>query len=98
MTKEEKSLLLFLETCAVDSGGEVDSRHMNADDFKTAEKWKKSGYILFGRICSVDISNNKTNWVELSDCAWSDAHKERKERFSRINSKRTWKKTEELRK
>lgn len=29
MTKEEKSLLLYLETCATEKGGKVDARHMN---------------------------------------------------------------------
>ena len=34
LTKEERSLLLCLETRAVDYGGTVDARHMNQDDFK----------------------------------------------------------------
>ncbi len=95
-TKEQRSMLLFLEVCATDFGGKVDAQHMNDDDFKIVEEWKKDGYVMFGRICSADITKNKGYWVELTDRAWTDAHQERKARFQRINDKRTWKKTQEL--
>lgn len=94
MDKHELSLLLYLETCAVDHGGKVDSRYMNAADFSIVEGWKKSGYVSFGRICYKDITN-RSHWVELSEAAWNSAHAERKERYKRINGRRTWKKTEE---
>jgi hypothetical protein len=96
MKKEELSLLLFLETCAVDYGGRVDSRRMNKEDFAIVDEWKKSSYVLFGRIYSKDITDS-SHWVELSNVAWNDAHAERKARFNRINEKRTWSKTEEAR-
>ena len=92
--------MLFFESCAVEYGGKVDVRHMNEDDFKIAEAWNKTGYIKFGRICAKDIISGiraSTHWVELSDTAWTEAHVERKERFNRIDSKRTWTRTEELR-
>lgn len=38
LTKQELSLLLFLETRAVDYGGRVDTRHMNMDDMTTANR------------------------------------------------------------
>jgi hypothetical protein len=96
MTIEELSLLLFLETCAVDYGGRVDSRRMNKGDFAVVDEWKKDGYVLFGRIYSKDITD-RSHWVELSNVAWNDAHAERKARFKRINDKRKWNKTEEAR-
>ena len=101
MTKDERSLLLFLETCAVDYGGKIDARHMNKDDFRIAESWDRSGYLKFGRICYKDIPSSvtaKTHWVELSEDAWKDAHAERRARFDRIESKRTWNRTEDLNK
>jgi len=41
MTKNERSLLLYLETRAVDYGGIVDTRHMNQDDMEIAKEWNK---------------------------------------------------------
>ena len=99
MTKDERSLLLFLETCSVDYGGKIDARHMNAEDFRIAESWNKSGYIKFGRICWRDISEDKRSyWVEFSEEAWKDAHAERRARYDRIEGNRTWVRTEDLNK
>lgn len=39
LDKDEKSLLLYLETRAVDCSGSVDTRHMNTSDQKTAAAW-----------------------------------------------------------
>jgi hypothetical protein len=99
MTKEEKSLLLFLETQAVDYWGKVDIRHMNEDDMNIAERWNKEGFVKFGRICYKDIKpagvKVSTHWVNLSDKAWRAAGDERKARAIRCWNKRTWKTTEE---
>ena len=99
MTKEEKSLLLFLETQAVDYWGKVDIRHMNEDDMNIAERWNKEGFIKFGRICYKDIKpagiRVSTHWVNLSEKAMNAAHDERKARAVRTWKKREWKTTEE---
>ncbi len=107
MSKDERSLLLFLETRAVDYGGRVNAKHMNADDFKIAEQWTKEGFICFGRIKFKHINslqvleqaqNNNSdgaNSVVLSKEAWKLAHAERKERFKRLWLKRTWITTKE---
>jgi hypothetical protein len=100
MTKEEKSLLLFLETQAVDYWGKVDIRHMNEDDMNIAERWNKEGFIKFGRICFKDRKpaggRNSTHWVILSEKAMNAAHDERKARAVRTWNKRDWKTTEEI--
>lgn len=99
MTKEEKSLLLFFETCAVDHGGLIDIRHMNDEDMETALRWGKSEFVRSGRVASECLKYlmGRTHWCELSDEAWDLAHAERRERYKRINSKRTWYSTEEKR-
>jgi hypothetical protein len=84
MTKDERSLLLYLETCAVDYGGKVESKHMNNDDFEIAKRWNESGFVKFGRIKFKSIIAGKDHWCELSDEAWSIAHQERKARYNRI--------------
>jgi hypothetical protein len=102
MTKNELSLLLYLETCATDYGGTVDQRHMNDEDREILARWTNEGFMQSGRICFADVeklckhSRKVTHWVVFSDDAWKAAHSERRERCERIMEKRTWKRTEEV--
>lgn len=89
MNKDERSLLLFFETCAVDHRGKVDARHMNDADLKIAETWNKSKFVQFGRIKFKDITpsvgvSKLTHWCLLSDEAWKLAHEERVARAKRM--------------
>lgn len=97
MTPDELSLLLFLETCAVDHGGLVDVHGMNDEDRIITNRWHEAGYIEYGRIRAHDIRNfansSCTHWVELSPTAFRDAHQERIARAERMKKKRTWNKT-----
>jgi hypothetical protein len=101
MTKDERSLLLFFETCAVDRGGLVDTRHMNGDDMATAKRWHEASFLKFGRVKFHDIKHSGrrvySHWCELSDDAWRLAHEERRARFARLSERRDWVRTEELR-
>jgi hypothetical protein len=54
MTKDERSLLLYLETCAVDHTGKVDGIKMNDEDRAIAERWAQEGFIKYGRVCAAD--------------------------------------------
>lgn len=91
MTREELSLLLFLETQAVDYRGNVDVRHMNGDDHEIARQWVKRGYIEFGRLpfkeCRTIGTRNITHRVRLSDQAHADAGIERTARARRNEPK-----------
>lgn len=94
MTSDEKSLLLFLETQAVDYGGLVETKkRMNKEDFDIAKKWNEEGFVKFGRIKFHSIIGKSTHWCELSDEAWNIAHAERKARCARIMSRQTIDKT-----
>jgi len=96
MSKDEKSLLLYLETRAVDYGGKVDTRHMNDIDFDIAKEWNREGFVKFGRIKSDDIMQpNENHYCVLSDEAFELAHQERKNRSIRMWAKKRWKTTEE---
>ena len=97
MTKDEKSLLLFLETRAVDQSGKVQTEHMNDDDRKIVERWNSEGFVRYGRVASEDLNKHGTHWCHLSDEAWALAHAERKARAARLWIKRTWCTTEEKR-
>lgn len=105
MTKDEKNLLLYFETCAVDQGGLVSIDHMNAEDMAIAKRFNESGFIRFGRLASEclpkyspsTLGNGSTHWCELSDEAWNLVHEERRDRYKRINEKRSWYTTKEKR-
>jgi len=97
MTEDERSLLLFLESRAVDQAGRVKTIHMNADDMEIAEQWNRDGFVKFGRIASEDLNEFGTHWCHLSDEAWGFAAAERKARAGRTWAKRDWKTTEEKR-
>lgn len=101
MSKDERSLLLFLETCAVDNGGLIDVRHMNDDDFSIADDWQDKGIIEWGRLSFADVEKYGKNrspysrYVIMSQQAFNLAHQERIERSIRMLKKRTWKKAGE---
>ena len=95
--RAEVSLLLFLETRAVDHGGRVDTRHMNKEDMDIAKAWNESGFLRFGRIALEDANANGGSWVEFTDEAWAAAHQLRMERGKRGWSSRRYKTTEESR-
>lgn len=99
MTKEERSLLLYLETRAVDHGGLVTTPQMNADDFAILDRWNESGFMEFGRLTRASIEKlcGSTHWVRLSETAWKLAHEERRARCERIYGSRNWETTEEKR-
>lgn len=96
MSHDEKSLLLYFETRAVDHTGGVNPLHMNQGDFEIAKQWDESGFVKFGRIAYDYITRDSSNWCELSDEAWQIAHQIRHERAKRLFEERAWLKTSEL--
>lgn len=93
MSRDELSLLLYLETRVVDHGGSVDALRMSKDDFSKAAQWNAEGYLQFGRIYSKSIqalaghtgesAARVTHWVKLSERAWVDVAVERRARAER---------------
>ena len=97
MTKGERSLLLFLESYAVENSGRIKTVCMNGDDMKTSEQWNKEGFVQFGRVAVEDLSDFGSHWCFLSEEAWQLASAERKARAARMWEKRLWKTTAEKR-
>ena len=87
MNKDERSLLLYFETAAVDYGGKLDARRMNDIDFANARQWSDEGFIHFGRIKASDIAHNFDHWCILTEAAWTEAHQERRARNVRVEGK-----------
>ena len=87
LTKDERSLLLYLEWCLVDHRGFVDMQRMNAEDTEIAKGWHESGFIEFRRVKMKNITDSHcTHFVRFTDDAWKLAHQERKARSKRILS------------
>lgn len=91
-TREEASLLLYLETCAVDCGGRVNLAHMNADDIAIAKRWASEKHIEFGRIAFKDIgdASQGTHYVCLGKQAWKWVARLRKLRAVKAWSAKTY--------
>lgn len=94
-TPTERSLLLYLESRAVDYGGRVDIRNMNENDMEIAKRWDKQGFIGFGRIVIRHHNVQGTHWCKLSQEAIELAHQGRKNRMMRMWERRTWLSTRE---
>lgn len=95
MSKDEKSLLLFLETRAVDYGGRVNIQHVNKGDMEIASKWNATDFLYFGKIVIRNHNSDGTHWVHLSDEAFKIAHQLRLERVNKMYENRTWISTED---
>lgn len=74
LTKDERSILCYAETCAVDNGGLMEARRMNTDDLLTLKRFVKAGLIHHARIKAALLgkgpSIHYTHWVELTDAGW----------------------------
>lgn len=93
----EQSLLLYLETCAVDFAGRIDQERMSDTDRRIAERWAEEGYIRYGRVKGYAPSKPsvRTHWCELSEHALNDAHILRRLRIERGLRNRVWKRVGE---
>ncbi len=91
MTVDERSLLLYVETCAVNYGGLVHCQRINADDREILKRWDSEGFLYFSRITlkSLQLLQDKhyTELVRLTEEAWTLAHEERRARSVRMSNK-----------
>lgn len=97
MTREERSLLLFLETRYVDYAGRVDTRHMNEPDMQIVDAWVEEGFIEFGRIASQDVTRQGGHWVKIPLPAFTLAGAERMARAKRMQVDKGYQTTAEKR-
>lgn len=90
LTKDERSLLLYFETCAVDNSGRVEMIRLNDTDREIAKRWHASGFVRFGRIRAAFVTPRSSHYTHLSEEAWALVHTLRKERAERGWSNRNF--------
>jgi len=96
MTKTESSLLLYLETCAVDRAGRINTLRLNAADMAILDVWNQSGFVQSGRVVSGCITGHgESMWCHLSDAAFTSAATERRARADRLWKNRNYERTED---
>lgn len=95
MTRAEESLLLYLETRAVDHGGRIFDVNMNDEDRETAKRWAAEGYVGYGRIKVAFCQPGKTTWVSLSPAAHEDVARLRRARAARGWAERNYETSQE---
>lgn len=86
MSRDEQTCLLYLETCAVDYDGFVESIRMNAADFAATEEFKRQGLVEFQRVPGAmlgSFSRKVTHYVTFTPAGWALAHRLRIERAER---------------
>lgn len=96
LTRDEKSVLLYAETCLVDGGGLLAGVRLNEADHAALEKFKAAGALDYGRIPFHTIEKlihpgygvNLTHWVTFHEPAWQAAHALRRSRSQGNSSNR----------
>jgi hypothetical protein len=93
MTKDERSMLLYAESCAVDGSGLLVGQRMNAADMEALKKFKAAGLLDYGRIPARLITAGvrgitDTHWVTLTESGWNLAHLLRRKRALQLGPKR----------
>ena len=89
LTREQRRLLLYLETCLVDGGGRVQGCKLNTEDHEQIDKWIEDGFIRFGRLpfdtirAGTSTCFPKTHWVRFSEECWPLVARYRRERAER---------------
>lgn len=81
LSKDEKSILVYVECCAVDAGGLLEGQRMNAADHEALRKFKAAGLLDYGRVPARLLgtgARNWTHWCDLNAVGWSLASELRK--------------------
>lgn len=81
LTKIERSIILYAESCSVDYGGLLEGTRMNRDDMDALARFKAEGILDYGRVPAAllgTFARNVTHWCDLTDAGWDLAHKLRR--------------------
>lgn len=77
LTKDERSALVYAESCAVDFGGLLEAKRMNEADGRAFSKFVGDDILKYGRIPSKFIDDvkrktgrNATHYAQLTPRGW----------------------------
>jgi hypothetical protein len=91
ITREQASILLYVESCAVEYGGLLEGVRINATDLRALVSLTEAGYLTFGRIPGKllgSFQRGVTHWCDLTDAGWALAHQMRRARAARSHATR----------
>ena len=94
LTKVERSIILYAESCSVEYGGLLEGMRMNDLDIAALRKFEDAGLLSFGRVPVALLEplsrfgRKPTHWVTFTDEAWQLAHALRRERAARGSASR----------
>ncbi|MCA8048056.1 hypothetical protein BLA18110_02089 [Burkholderia lata] len=94
LTKVERSIILYAESCSVEYGGLLEGMRMNDADLVSLGRFEDAGILSFGRVPAALLEplshygRKPTHWVTFTDEAWQLAHLLRRERAARGSASR----------
>jgi len=91
ITRDQRSILLYVETCAVDHGGLLEGIRMNADDHTAMAQLQHAGILKHGRVPGRllgTFQRNVTHWCDLTDAGWELAHQLRRACARKVSAAR----------
>jgi hypothetical protein len=87
MTKDEKSCLVYLETCAVDYGGLAAGARMNSEDHAACKRFEELGLATVRRVPASLFTQQGSvtlnHFVVMTDAGFALAHELRKLRAAK---------------
>lgn len=85
LTKAQRSMLVYAESCLVDQGGLLQAIRMNDDDYAALKHFADQGLLQYGRIpfkaletLAHPSAGPLTHWVTFTDEGWALAHQLRR--------------------
>jgi hypothetical protein len=93
MTKDERTCLLYLETCAVDYGGLVQGARMNKADHEACARFAELGlatiYRVPSRLFTTQSGQVNNHFVMMTEAGFALAHQLRRQRADRLQKQGT---------
>lgn len=91
ISRDQRSILMYAETCAVDYGGLLEGSKMNAADLAALSTLIDGGILTFGRIPGRLVGTFRrpiTHWCELTEAGWALSHQLRRARAAKVEPTR----------
>ncbi|MCM2546162.1 hypothetical protein [Burkholderia glumae] len=94
LTKDERSMMLYAESCCVDYSGLLEACRMNNEDMAALRRFQEAGLLTFGRVPAkllgqlASYGRKPTHWVTLSESGWNFAWTLRLRRSKQVSPSR----------